>query len=187
MPDRRRPQLDRVYAAAVVPHDDDDPIAFLFRPNQELAGRGFAAPNSFAGRLDAVIDRVAEQVNQRLGNLLDDLLVELRFAAPDRQDHFLVEGSRQVAHGAWKRIEHRGERQHGQLDHALPELLGDQVQADPVVTEVRQELAHLPADGAERVGVLAKLRGNAVGRGAGLQPRFPHAIFQMAQRHLESA
>ena len=89
----RLAQRAGVDAAPVVPHGDEDPIALLLGRDEELSGRRLAALDPFGGRFEAVVEGVADHVNQRLGNLFDDFLVELRLAAADRQLDFLVEGT----------------------------------------------------------------------------------------------
>ena len=50
-----------------------------------------------AGRFDAVVDRVADDVGQRIADHLDHLAVELDVAALDIDQHLLAELGRQVA------------------------------------------------------------------------------------------
>ena len=49
------------------------------------------------GRLDAMIDRVADDVGQRIADHLDHLAIELDVAAVDIDQHLLAELGRQVA------------------------------------------------------------------------------------------
>ncbi len=97
-------------------------------------------------------------MNQRLGNLLDDFLVELGLAAANRELDFLVERAREVAHRARERVEHRRDRQHRQLDDVLAQLFGDEIEAHAIVAEADEELAHAARDRVERVGVVGELR-----------------------------
>ena len=126
-------------------------------------------------------------MNQRLGNLLDDFLVELGLAAANRDFDFLAERAGEVAHRARKRVEHRRDRQHRQLDDVLAQLFGDEVEAHAIVAEVHEKLAHAARHRVERVGVVGELRAAIdIGR-VGRQARLAHAIAQAAEHALEPA
>ena len=132
--------------------------------NQDRAGRRLADAQTFRRHLDAVVDRVANQVHQRIGDLLNDPLLEFGLAALDGQLDLLVEGPRQVAHGAWERLEHRRERQHRQLDDVLAQLFGNVGEPHAVVAEVGQQQAHAAPNRLKGIGVLAEFLGPALRR-----------------------
>ena len=144
--------------APVVFQRDQDAVALLLGRENQLAGGRLAAALAIGRRLDAVIDGVANQVNQRLGDLLDDFLVELGLAAANRELDFLAERAGEVAHRARERVEHRRDRQHRQLDDVLAQLFGDEIEAHAIVAEVHEELAHAARHRVERIGVLGELR-----------------------------
>ena len=89
--DGHRAQHLQVDAAPVVFQRDQDAIALLLGREHQLAGRRLADALADGRRLDAVVDGVANEMNQRLGDLLDDFLVELGLAAANREVDFLVE------------------------------------------------------------------------------------------------
>src|SRR2546421_751506 len=126
-------------------------------------------------------------MDQRLGNLLDDLLVELGGGAAKRELDFLVERPREVANRPRKRVEPRGDRQHRELDDVLPQLFGNQIQADAVVAEVDKELAHPPRQTVERVGVVRELCAAIHSGRVGGEARFPDAVAKTAEEALYPA
>ena len=67
-------------AAAVVLHFDDDAAAQGIGAQPDGAPPGFARRLALVGRLDAVIDRVAQHVHQRVADALQHLLVQLGLA-----------------------------------------------------------------------------------------------------------
>ena len=77
---RSRAGLD---AGAVVAHLDDDLVAAVARAQRDHALVGLAGGAARGGQLDAVVDGVAHEVQQRVVELLDEHLVELGVAADD--------------------------------------------------------------------------------------------------------
>ena len=69
---------DRVDPAAVVGDLDDDLAPFVESVQQQPALGRLAACGRTAGGFDAVIDRVADHVRERIPDGLDDRLVEFR-------------------------------------------------------------------------------------------------------------
>ncbi len=137
-------------------------------------------------RLDAVVDGVADQMRERLGDLVDDPLVDLGLAAANGELDFLVERAREVANRPRKRVENRCDRQHGQLDDVLAQLFRDQVEPHAVVAEADQKLAHAPGHRVERVGMLGELR-DPIGRaGVWRQASFAHAIAKMVEHPFQA-
>ena len=97
--DRGCAHLVGVDAGAVVGDLDDDAVALLPRRQPDRARGGLArAPRASSGVLDAVVDRVAHDVDERVVDLLEHLLVELGVAALDDEVDLLLELLRQVAH-----------------------------------------------------------------------------------------
>ena len=83
-----------------------------------LAGR-----LAFVGRLDAVIDRVADEVEERVGQAVEHTAVELGIAAPDLPVDHLAEGPRQIAHGPVELVGGRGDRHHAGPHGAFLEVV----------------------------------------------------------------
>ncbi len=84
--------LRGVDARPVVRHLDDDMLAGARRAQREPSRRAvLPAAASRGGLLDAVIERVAHEVHERLGQRLDDRLVGFRVLALDDQGGGLVQ------------------------------------------------------------------------------------------------
>src|SRR5262249_19085411 len=69
-----------VDAAAVVFDFDVNVIAAMIGAKRDSADFRLADGDAIDGMLDAVCDGIANQVNERIGNLLDDAVVEFGFA-----------------------------------------------------------------------------------------------------------
>ena len=94
-----------VDAAAVVLDVDQDLVARLARRDGQHADLALAGLQPLGRRLDAVIDRVADDVGQRIADHLDHFAIELDVAALDIDQHLLAELGRQVADHARQRDE----------------------------------------------------------------------------------
>jgi hypothetical protein len=73
-------------------------------------------------RLDAVIDRVADHVHQRVGELFDDELVDLRLGARDDEVHLLAVLARDLPDDARQLVEGLAQRDHAHLEDAALHL-----------------------------------------------------------------
>ena len=101
------------------------------RPQSERRGVGFARRAALLRRLDAMIQRVAHEVHQRLEHQVDNGLVGFgRFPVRHERD-VLAELLRQVAHDARKRSEHLRHRHHSQLQNGAVNLAGESLQRHP--------------------------------------------------------
>src|SRR5690606_29005095 len=98
---------------------DQDLVPRLARADPQNAGRRLAGVRTVFGALDAVVDRVADDVGERIADHLDHLAVQLDVAAIDLKRHALAELARYVAH-------HAGQH-HEQAVHALHARAGDRV------------------------------------------------------------
>ena len=135
------------------------------RPRARLAG-GFA----IVGRLQPVIDRVADHVDQRVAQLVDHPLVQLGLLAADLERHLLARGEAEVADHPPEPLEQRADRHHPGVEHPFLEPVGDPAQA---VDRLGQRLELLAAlaeavqlvlDLAEVVAQPADMPGPAVER-----------------------
>ena len=70
-----------VDAAAVVFYFDEDVIAAMIGADGQAAFFGFAVARASFRLFDSVRYGIADQVNQRIGNLLNNIVVELGFRA----------------------------------------------------------------------------------------------------------
>ncbi len=97
-------------AAAVVADFDDDAAAALIGGHPDRALFMLALGHTIGRRLDAVIDRVPDDVGQRIAEPLDDGLVDLG-GLTDHLDLNLLAGlGGQLAHQARHALEHRAHR-----------------------------------------------------------------------------
>jgi hypothetical protein len=109
-----RPAIE---AGAVVGHLDDDVAALMVGLERDVADRRLALGNALVGHFDAVVEAVAHQVRQRVGDAFDQALVEFRALADGLQFDLLVELLRQVAHHAREAREHHRDRHHADRHH----------------------------------------------------------------------
>src|SRR5271155_878984 len=95
-----------INAAAVVFDFDEDVVAAMIGADADEALFGFAIALAGAAVFDAVRDGVAHQVNQRIGNVLNNIVVEFGVRAFEGEFDELAGGVGGIAHGAGKaRIE----------------------------------------------------------------------------------
>ena len=71
-------------APPIVANLDANLAIFMCGREGDLPGRGLAFRDPFRGSLDAVVDTVADQMSERIRQLLEDRLVELDLPADDR-------------------------------------------------------------------------------------------------------
>ena len=87
----------------------------LRRRDRDRAGLRLSGGGAGSGRLDAMVERVANHMQQRFEQTVDDRLVGLRRLAARDELNLLVEPLRQVAHQAGKRPKHLANRHHAQM------------------------------------------------------------------------
>ena len=92
--------------------------------SETVPDRGFARRLSTIGRFEAVIDRVADHVDQRVGQLVDHPLVELGLLAFDLERDLFVGRDAEVADHPMKPLEQRADRDHPGFEHALLNAVG---------------------------------------------------------------
>ena len=86
----------------------------------ERAGRGLAGGDALLGRLEAVVERVADEVDERVAERVDHGAVELGLLADELELDLLAELRRQVADEAREAQEDGLDRDHPDLhDHLL--------------------------------------------------------------------
>ena len=116
-------------AGAVVGNLDDDVAAFLDGAQFQRAFGVLACGLAHIGRLDAVIERVAHGVGERVLDGLKQALVELGLLALHLQIHAPAERLREVADDARHLGEDIRDRLHARLHHRLAQIGGDHIQA----------------------------------------------------------
>src|SRR5260370_39733715 len=89
-------------AAAVVFDFDVNVIPAMISAEGNFAGFGLSGGAAGVGVLDSMRDGIAHQVYERIGDLLDDVVVQLGFAAGEVEFDLLGGGSGSVAPGARK-------------------------------------------------------------------------------------
>ncbi|MCY1412447.1 hypothetical protein D9M71_278540 [compost metagenome] len=128
-------QHARVHALAIVGDRQENMVTLLLRrqhhaPTAHLA-RGFA----LLWRLDTVVDRVAHQVHQRVGQSLDKVLVQVGLFADQLQIDFFFQLASEVAYQARKAPEDFLDRLHAGFHDRGLQVGGDHI-------EVRHCLGH---------------------------------------------
>ena len=112
-----------------------------------------AAPSDLR-HLQPVVEGVAHQVHQRIADLLEHDLVELRTFPVQSELDFLAELARELVHQAREAVEREADRQHADLEHAL-------LQLTRVARELREAAAqrfHVP-----RIEVVGKAAEHGLG------------------------
>jgi len=110
-------------------------VAFLFRRQNHFAVTGLARSFTFFRGFDAMVDGVAHQVDQRVGQGLDKVFVEVGFFTHQFQVDLFLELACQVANQARETAEDFLDRLHPGFHHCGLQVGGDHV-------EVRHGLLH---------------------------------------------
>ena len=108
-------ELFGIDSAAVIADLDQDLVARLARGNAQPPGFGLADNPPRGRRFDAMIDRVADDMGERVADHLDHLAIELHIAARCAQIDLLAEVCAQIAHQP-------GQRRKDALDPLHPRL-----------------------------------------------------------------
>ena len=87
------------------------------RGDLERAGRILAGGLALLGRLEPVVERVADEVDERVAERVDDRAVELGVLAGELEVDLLAEPRREVADEPREAEEHRLDRDHPHLHH----------------------------------------------------------------------
>jgi len=91
-----------VDAAAVVFDFHVDVVATVIGAERNFADFGFAGRGAIGGVFNAVGDGIADEMDERIGNLLNDVVVEFGLAAGEIEMDLFTGGLRGVADGARK-------------------------------------------------------------------------------------
>jgi hypothetical protein len=117
-----------VDAAPVVGDADQDAARTVFGRKREGAFRVLAAGEALLGRLDAVVDGVADEVGERLAQALDHGLVEFGAFARDFEADMLARAGRKFAQDARHAAEHRADRLGANGHRAFLDVAGEAVE-----------------------------------------------------------
>ena len=118
-----------VDAGAVVDDLDDHLATLVLGPDQERPGLGLAGSNAVGGLLDAVVDRIANDVGQRVLDGLDDGAVELGFLTLGLEGDVFLTGACDVPDDSGKLAEDVAHRLHPGLHDPFLQLARDQVES----------------------------------------------------------
>ncbi len=123
-----------VDAGTVVLNFDADVVAFLLRGQTYVTTARLAGGFAQGRGLDAVVDRVAHQMHQRVGQGFDQITVQFCLGADQFQLHFLGQGARDIASHLGEAREHLADRLHaGAHDRGLQTRGGDIQHADRAI------------------------------------------------------
>ena len=127
-------------------------IAFVTGGNGHLPRGGLAGFAAFLRPFQAVVGTVTQQVNHRVGEHLDDRLVDLGVAADQVQVDLLVGGLGQVAHHAGVAAEELVDRLHAGLHDPQLQVAGHAVKRRGDLLELIAKPAVVTAHAAVAAG-----------------------------------
>ena len=99
-------------APPIIANFDANLAVFVRCRERDLSGRRLAIGGALFGRLDAVVDTVADQMGERIRQLFEDRLVELDLPADDRHLDLFAELPSEVANHPRKFPEQIADRLH---------------------------------------------------------------------------
>ena len=108
-----------VQSGAVVAHFDDNVAALVEGAQRDRSGGWLARGQPLLRQLDAMVEAVANQMGERIGNLFYQALVELGAFAHGLEFDLLFELAGEVAHDAREAAEHERDRHHANRHHRL--------------------------------------------------------------------
>ena len=115
-------------AGAVVGDFDDDVAALLTGAQRERTFGILAGGLAHVRRLNAVVERVADRVGERVLDGFEQALVEFGLLAFHLQAHAAAERLREIAHDARHLGEDVRDRLHARFHHGLAQVGGDHVE-----------------------------------------------------------
>lgn len=130
-----------VDAAAVVFDLDDHVLTLAGGPQGNRRRRGLAKLRPFGCVFEPVVQAVAQDMQQGLGNHLDDRLVGFRRGALDHQARRLAEGGGHLADQAREALEGMVKRQDAQAEHGPLQFADQTFQQQMLVLERDRQLA----------------------------------------------
>ncbi len=130
-----------VDAAAVVLDFDDHVLALPGGPKDDRRRRWLAELGPFGRAFEPVVQAVAQDMQQRLGDRLDDRLVGFRRGALDHQARGLAEGGGHLADEARETLEGMMQRQDAQAEHGALQFADQALQQQMLVLERDRQAA----------------------------------------------
>ena len=123
--------------AAIVRDADRDAGTLAHRRQDDLTFRVLLVALALGGGLDAVIDRVAQQMHEGIAERVEDFAIELDFFPLDPKGHLLVELPRDVAHQAREAVEDLPHRRHPRQDDFVLQIGGKARDLDRDLVDLR--------------------------------------------------
>ena len=126
-----------VQAASVVADPDQHVCAGVPRRKVNGSAGTFARRDADFGPLDTVVHAVADQVNQRIVQLVDDGLIQFRIRTLDGQVHLLVQIDPEIVNQPAEPFEGGFERQHADAHRVFAERRRQAVDGFGYIPDVR--------------------------------------------------
>ena len=120
-----------VDARAIIAHLDDDAPRSMLGGEMDAALRRLAERQPRLGQFAAVIDGIAQQMRQRIGQLLDHGLVDFGTLTGHDQAHLLAQLGGEFAHQARHAREDRFDRLRANGHHRRPAIHANAVTGSP--------------------------------------------------------
>ena len=140
--DARRDSLGRqafdIDAAPVVADRQRDPVARLACGEFQQTDLALVGLDAFARPFEPVVDRVADDVRQRIADHFDHFAVELHFAAFEIDHNLLAKLVREIADQPWERAEQMFKPLHAHAGDCIANIGEDR--AEPIEGAVDRRL-----------------------------------------------
>src|SRR6266849_1322283 len=120
-----RAQLSRVDAAAVVADFNDYLGALVISVEINGAACGLAGSEAFVGRLDTMVNRIADEMHERFGKSVQNAFIKVGVLTRKFQGHILATLLGNIADDAWKTAEELLDGDHADFQDALVKFLKD--------------------------------------------------------------
>ena len=159
------------HAPSVVGDADEDVGLLAACRQPDVAGPWLARFGAFVGGLQAVIDGIADEVQQRVAEDFEHRVVEHDLIAVDRKIELAAPGARQIACGARDRPHDRGERHQAGGEH----LVVQRARVDVQRVETLEHLQQSPVVGV-RLGCLRRQRPHPRDRDEEVAHRIEHGV-----------
>ena len=120
--DRLAADLARINARAVIRDHDDDVVPLMPRDETDFTDARLSLFLACIRALNAVVERVAQEVHDRIADLVDNGTIQLGLLTLDREVDLLAEFLGYVAHHSGEAVEHRTDRDHADLHNNILQI-----------------------------------------------------------------
>src|SRR5215472_810967 len=100
-----------------------DVVATVIGAQRDFSRRGLARCNAVAAELDSMRHGIAHQMDERIGNLLNNVVIEFGLASGEFQLDFLIRGLCRIAHRARKARIQRANRYHARRRNFILQVM----------------------------------------------------------------